>query len=45
VFKSVDGADLFTLASAIVFTDRIPLPQDWLYCAAPHSIVVEEEGG
>ena len=43
VFKSVDGADVFTLASATVFTDRIPLPQDWLYCAAPHAIVVVEE--
>lgn len=46
VFKSTDGADVFAPASATMFTDRIPLPQDWLYCAAPHTIaVVEEEGG
>lgn len=46
VFKSTDAADNFVLASATEFADRIPLPQNWLYCAAAHAInVVEEEGG
>jgi hypothetical protein len=45
VFKSIDGADLFAPASATEFADRIPLPQNWLYCAASHNIVVIEEDG
>ena len=43
VFKSIDGAETFVSASATEFTDRIPLPQDWLYCAASHNITVVEE--
>jgi uncharacterized phage protein gp47/JayE len=46
VYMSLDGAQRFALASAESFTDRIPLPPNWLYCAGAHAItVVEEEQG
>jgi len=40
VHRSLDGGRTYAPASATVFTDRIPLPPDWLYCAAPHEIAV-----
>jgi len=44
VYRSLDGAERFSLASAEEFTDRIPLPPNWLYCAGAHTITVVEEG-
>ena len=44
VYRSLDGAGRFALASAETFTDRIPLPPNWLYCAGTHTITVVEEG-
>lgn len=47
VYRSLDRGTRFTLSSATEFTDRIPLPPNWLYCAAEHSIAVvsdETEG-
>lgn len=40
VHRSVDGARRFILSSATEFTDRIPLPPNWLYCAREHAITV-----
>ena len=47
VYRSLDGAAHFTTASATVFTDRIPLPPNWLYCADQHrlSVVIDEDTG
>lgn len=36
-----DAASLtFTTAGGMAFTDRAPLPPNWLYCAAPHELTV-----
>jgi hypothetical protein len=46
VFKSVDAAGHFVIAAPTEFADRIPLPPNWLYCAASHKIdVIEEDEG
>ncbi len=47
VFASRDGGDTFALASPVAFTDRIPLPPHWLYCAGTHALelVNEEDEG
>ncbi|MGK6320284.1 baseplate J/gp47 family protein [Sphingomonas sp. DT-204] len=43
VHRSSDGGDRFTLSSATVFTERIPLPPGWLYCADTHDIQVASD--
>lgn len=43
VHRSMDGGDRFTPASATVFTERIPLPPGWLYCADAHAIDVASD--
>ncbi|HWA89858.1 MAG TPA: baseplate J/gp47 family protein [Rhizomicrobium sp.] len=46
VYRSLDGGNRFALSSATVFTDRIPLPPNWLYCADTHALtIVTETGG
>jgi hypothetical protein len=36
-----DAASLqFGPAGGTVFTDRAPLPPNWLYCSAPHKLTV-----
>ena len=47
VYRSLDGASHFATSSATVFTDRIPLPPNWLYCADQHhlSVVIDEDTG
>ncbi|TCS14444.1 baseplate J/gp47 family protein [Caulobacter sp. BK020] len=47
VYRSLDGALHFATASATVFTDRIPLPPNWLYCADQHhlSVVIDDDTG
>lgn len=40
VHRSTDGGHRFQLSSATEFTDRIPLPPNWLYCAGEHAITV-----
>lgn len=47
VYRSLDGAARFTSASSTVFTDRIPLPPNWLYCADQHhlSVVIDDDTG
>jgi hypothetical protein len=47
VYRSLDGAAHFASASSTVFTDRIPLPPNWLYCADQHhlTVVIDEETG
>lgn len=40
VYRSADGGARFALNSATEFTDRIPLPANWLYCAGDHDIAV-----
>lgn len=45
VFASRDGGQHFSLTSAVEFTDRVPLPPHWLYCAGTHALdLVNEEG-
>lgn len=43
VFRSTDGSDHFTLSSATDYTDRVPLPPNWLYCAGTHALTVVAE--
>lgn len=47
VYRSLDGAQHFATTSATVFTDRIPLPPNWLYCADQHhlSVVIDDDTG
>ena len=47
VYRSQDGAAHFDTASATEFTDRIPLPPNWLYCADQHhlTVVIDEDTG
>jgi hypothetical protein len=47
VYRSLDGAARFASASSTVFTDRIPLPPNWLYCADQHhlSVVIDDDTG
>lgn len=40
VHRSLDGGLSFKLSSATLFSDRIPLPRDWVYCAGEHTITV-----
>lgn len=40
VHRSADGGEHFTLSSATLFTERIPLPPGWLYCSDTHDITV-----
>lgn len=45
VFASRDGGRRYAFASATEFTDRVPLPPHWLYCAGTHTLdLVSEEG-
>lgn len=43
VHRSLDGGTTFALASATTFTDRVPLPARWLYCAGEHRITVVDD--
>lgn len=43
VHRSLDGGVTFALTSATQFTDRVPLPARWLYCAGEHSIAVVDD--
>jgi hypothetical protein len=43
VHRSIDGGVTFALASATSFSDRVPLPARWLYCAGEHSITVVDD--
>ncbi|MET3723701.1 baseplate J/gp47 family protein [Sphingomonas trueperi] len=45
VHASIDGGNRFLLASATRFTERIPLPPGWLYCAGAHRIDVASDDG
>ncbi|MGE5721637.1 MAG: baseplate J/gp47 family protein [Sphingomonadales bacterium] len=40
VHRSLDGGETFALASASTFTDRVPLPPRWLYCAGTHKLTI-----
>ena len=44
VHRSLDGGETFQLASAATFTDHVPLPPRWLYCAGEHQIAIVQEG-
>jgi hypothetical protein len=47
VFRSTDGGNRFSLSSATEYTERVPLPPNWLYCAGTHSLTIlpeENEG-
>jgi hypothetical protein len=43
VFRSLDGGAHFALVSATEFTERVPLPPRWLYCASTHSLTLVSE--
>jgi hypothetical protein len=43
VHRSIDGGMTFALASATSFSDRVPLPARWLYCAGEHQITVVDD--
>lgn len=47
VHRSQDGGRTFSQVSTTTFTDRIPLPPNWLYCAGEHHVTVvgDLEGG
>jgi len=40
LFASSDGGKRFTNAGQTVFSDRAPLPPNWLYCSGKHDITV-----
>lgn len=44
VHRSVDGGTTYECISLEVFSEEVPLPRGWLYCAGQHTIeVVREE--
>jgi hypothetical protein len=43
VFRSRDGADHFESCSRGVFTDKVSLPPNWLFCSGDHDIEVVSE--
>lgn len=43
VFRSVDGGQHFQLCSSKVFTDKVTLPPNWLFCSGEHEIEVVSE--
>lgn len=43
VHRSTDGSVSFTLSSTSTFTDRVPLPARWLYCAGEHGVTVVQD--
>ncbi len=43
VHRSLDGGVTFALASSPSFTDRVPLPARWLYCAGEHKITIVDD--
>jgi hypothetical protein len=45
VYRSIDGVERFRLSSATEFSDLIPLPPNWLYCAGLHTIEAVQELG
>ena len=45
VYRSIDGGNRFTPSSATTYTDRIPLPPNWLYCADRHTLTIVVEAG
>jgi hypothetical protein len=45
VYRSTDQNKLYTNTSMTVFTDRAPLPRNWLYCTDPHNVTVVVEDG
>lgn len=47
VHRSMDGGRTFSQVSTTTFTDRLPLPPNWLYCAGTHEVTVigDQEGG
>lgn len=40
VFRSVGGAEVFTYASSIEFSEKVALPPTWLFCSGEHDISV-----
>jgi Baseplate J-like protein len=45
VYRSLDGGQHFTLSSSTTYTDRVPLPPNWLYCADTHALTIVTEMG
>ena len=46
VYRSTDSGKTYDLKSATSFTDHVPLPARWLYCAGEHVItVVQDQDG
>jgi hypothetical protein len=46
VHRSLDGGATYTLASSSTFTDHVPLPARWLYCAGTHQIsLIHDQDG
>jgi hypothetical protein len=43
VFRSTDGAEHFENCSRKVFTDKVSLPPNWLFCSGDHEIEVVSE--
>jgi hypothetical protein len=43
VFRSRDGAEHFENCSRSVFTDKVSLPPNWLFCSGDHEIEVVSE--
>jgi hypothetical protein len=43
VFRSRDGAEHFESCSRSVFTDKVSLPPNWLFCSGDHEIEVVSE--
>ncbi|GGI74017.1 hypothetical protein GCM10007973_08550 [Polymorphobacter multimanifer] len=45
IHASLDGGQSYTLASAIEYRERVPLPPRWLYCSGEHRLVIVQDGG
>jgi hypothetical protein len=45
VYRSRDGGKRYESCSRKVFTDKVTLPPNWLFCSGEHEIEVTTEGG
>jgi hypothetical protein len=43
IFRSSDGAQHFQGCSSRIFTDKVSLPPNWLFCSGDHDIEVKDE--
>ncbi len=43
IYRSLSGEQRFEACSKREFTERVTLPQSWLFCSGQHEIVVEQE--